>query len=95
MPIYEFKCSNCSQVTEKWLKLSDPYPTECEHCHKGPLEKLMSATGFVLKGSGWYATDFKKKSSASSSDSSSSSCNSQPETCASPACPAKTDSPDK
>lgn len=61
MPIYEFKCQNCQDVNEVWQKISDPYPTECQKCKKGPLEKLMSATGFTLKGQGWYVTDFRDK----------------------------------
>lgn len=64
MPIYEFKCQECGEVTEKWQKMSDPYPTECPVCHKGKLQKIMSPTGFTLKGSGWYVTDFRDKSSS-------------------------------
>ncbi len=78
MPIYEFKCQSCGKITEAWQKVSDPYPTECPHCKTGKLEKLMSSTGFTLKGGGWYVTDFKNKSSASSSTESSSSTPSTP-----------------
>ena len=67
MPIYEFKCESCGSVTEKLQKMSDPYPTECPHCKSGRLTKLISPSGFVLKGNGWYATDFKSKSSSSTS----------------------------
>ncbi len=67
MPIYEFKCENCSAITEEWQKVSDPYPTECPVCKNGKLTKLISPSGFVLKGSGWYATDFKNKSTSSTS----------------------------
>lgn len=63
MPIYEFKCQNCGEITEKWQKISDPYPTECPVCKTGKLDKIMSATGFALKGEGWYVTDFRDKSS--------------------------------
>jgi len=65
MPIYEFKCQNCGEITEKWQKMADPYPTECPICKKGKLQKIMSATGFSLKGGGWYVTDFKNKSGGS------------------------------
>lgn len=75
MPIYEFECKACGDVREVMQKLSDPQPTECPSCHGGPLVKLMSRTGFILKGGGWYVTDFRdggKKPSSSSSASSSS-----------------------
>lgn len=65
MPIYEFKCQSCGEITEKMQKISDPYPTECPVCHKGKLQKIMSATGFSLKGEGWYVTDFRNKGSKS------------------------------
>ncbi len=69
MPIYEFECKACGDVQEVMQKLSDPQPTECPSCHGGPLVKLMSRTGFILKGGGWYVTDFRdggKKPSSSS-----------------------------
>lgn len=66
MPIYEFKCQSCGAITEKWQKISDPYPTECPECKTGKLEKMMSSTGFALKGAGWYVTDFKDKRPAKS-----------------------------
>ena len=60
MPIYEFKCTNtdCGNVEEHLLRLSDPMPTGCEKC-ASPMEKLVSQTSFALKGSGWYVTDYK------------------------------------
>jgi putative FmdB family regulatory protein len=61
MPIYEFKCQSCGEVTESLQKTTDPYPTQCPICKTGRLEKMMSATGFTLKGEGWYVTDFKNK----------------------------------
>ena len=64
MPIYEFKCQTCGAITEKWQKISDPYPVDCPVCKKGKLEKIISNTGFALKGSGWYVTDFKDKPSS-------------------------------
>jgi len=59
MPLYEFQCKNCGEILEKLMKVSDPNPEKCEICEKGPMVKLMSKTHFVLKGQGWYETDFK------------------------------------
>jgi putative FmdB family regulatory protein len=59
MPIYEYRCSSCGHEKEVLQKLSDPPLTECPACGKSTLRKLVSAAGFHLKGSGWYATDFK------------------------------------
>jgi putative FmdB family regulatory protein len=60
MPIYEFECSKCHQVTEALLKFSDPPLAVCPRCGGG-LSKLMSMNSFQLKGGGWYATDYAKK----------------------------------
>jgi putative FmdB family regulatory protein len=59
MPIYEYRCSACGHELEVLQKLSDPLLTTCPECGKPALTKLLSAAGFQLKGSGWYATDFK------------------------------------
>ncbi|MEK6209208.1 MAG: zinc ribbon domain-containing protein [Pseudomonadota bacterium] len=59
MPIYEYRCTSCGHEKEVLQKLSDPPLTECPACGKSTLGKLVSAGGFQLKGSGWYATDFK------------------------------------
>lgn len=59
MPIYEYRCTECGQQTEVLQKISDPPLTVCTACGKPGLTKLLSAAGFQLKGSGWYATDFK------------------------------------
>lgn len=61
MPLYEFECKNCGAILEKLMKISDKNPEVCDHCQGGPLVKLMSRTNFVLKGQGWYETDFKHK----------------------------------
>lgn len=63
MPIYEYECQACGQQSEFLMKISDPSPSKCDICQQGPLEKLMSQTSFVLKGEGWYETDFKEKKS--------------------------------
>ena len=59
MPIYEYRCQSCNHELEALQKLSDPELTECPSCKQPRLQKLISAAGFQLKGSGWYATDFK------------------------------------
>ena len=59
MPIYEYSCENCGNQLELIQKMSDDPLRECPDCHKPSLRKLVSAAGFRLKGTGWYATDFK------------------------------------
>ena len=59
MPIYEYRCASCGAELEKLQKISDPPLTECPECGKETLVKLVSASSFRLKGSGWYETDFK------------------------------------
>lgn len=59
MPIYEYRCSDCGFQDEFLQKISEPPMTVCPSCGKASLKKLLSAAGFQLKGSGWYATDFK------------------------------------
>jgi putative FmdB family regulatory protein len=60
MPIYEYRCSSCGHELEALQKLSDPPLVACPSCRTDALVKQVSAAGFQLKGSGWYATDFKK-----------------------------------
>jgi putative FmdB family regulatory protein len=59
MPIYEYRCANCGLEKEYLQKLSDPLITDCPSCAQPQMRKLVSAAGFQLKGTGWYATDFK------------------------------------
>ena len=59
MPIYEYRCSSCGFQKEYLRKLSDPVLTDCPECGKKTFSKMLSAAGFQLKGSGWYATDLK------------------------------------
>jgi putative FmdB family regulatory protein len=63
MPIYEYRCDSCGFQKEHLQKLSDPLLTTCPECGQESYSKLLSAAGFQLKGSGWYATDFKGGSS--------------------------------
>ena len=59
MPIYEYRCAECGHEHEALQKVSEPPLTVCPACGKPALQKQLSAAGFQLKGSGWYATDFK------------------------------------
>ena len=63
MPIYEYECAECGHQLEAIQKFSDDPLTECPMCKKAGLKKMLSASAFHLKGSGWYETDFKNSSS--------------------------------
>ncbi|GHT90633.1 hypothetical protein AGMMS49545_04670 [Betaproteobacteria bacterium] len=67
MPIYEYRCADCGFQKEHLQKLSDPVLRACPQCGAQSYKKLLSAAGFQLKGSGWYATDFKQPSAKPSS----------------------------
>ena len=64
MPIYEYRCSSCSHEMEALQKFSDAPLTACPSCGTDALVKKISAAGFQLKGTGWYATDFKGSGSS-------------------------------
>ena len=59
MPIYQYRCSSCGHELEALQKLSEAPLLKCPACAADALVKKLSAAGFQLKGSGWYATDFK------------------------------------
>jgi putative FmdB family regulatory protein len=59
MPIYEYRCESCGHQQEFLLKVSDAPLTVCTQCGKATFSKMVTAAGFQLKGSGWYATDFR------------------------------------
>lgn len=61
MPIYEYECGACGHRMEAFQKMSDAPLSECPSCQKPDLHKLISAGAFQLKGTGWYATDFRNK----------------------------------
>ena len=61
MPIYEYQCDACGKITEVTQRLSDKPLKECPHCKKKKLRRIISASAFQLKGTGWYVTDFKDK----------------------------------
>lgn len=65
MPIYEYQCTSCHHHFDLMQKISDPPETVCPECSKNTAIKLVSAAGFQLKGTGWYATDFKNKGTGS------------------------------
>ena len=65
MPIYEYHCSSCGISKDVMQKMSDPVLTTCPACGQETSSKQISAAGFQLKGSGWYATDFKGSSGSS------------------------------
>ena len=64
MPIYEYRCSSCGHQQEFLQKLSDAPVTVCSQCGKPTFSKMLTAAGFQLKGSGWYATDFRNQGAA-------------------------------
>lgn len=59
MPIYAYRCSACGHAKDVLQKLSDPVLSACPACGAQAFAKQVTAAGFQLKGSGWYATDFK------------------------------------
>jgi putative FmdB family regulatory protein len=59
MPIYAYKCDSCGHAKDVLQKMSDDPLTQCPSCGAPTFNKQLTAAGFQLKGSGWYATDFK------------------------------------
>ena len=59
MPIYEYRCGACGHHLEALQKMSESPLRKCPECGKSQLKRLVSASRFRLKGSGWYETDFK------------------------------------
>lgn len=59
MPIYAYKCTSCGHTEDVMRKIADAPLTTCTKCGKETFAKQLTAPGFQLKGSGWYATDFK------------------------------------
>ena len=68
MPLYEYLCKKCGHVFEKIVKFSDRPIKKCPECG-GVVEQTISAPAVQFKGSGWYVTDYAKKSQSSSSSS--------------------------
>ena len=62
MPLYEYQCDACSHRFEKIQKFTDPAAGRLSSCGKGPVIKLLSSPAIQFKGTGWYITDYAKKS---------------------------------
>jgi putative FmdB family regulatory protein len=99
MPIYEYKCNKCG-VFEVMQRITEAPLKKCPTC-KGKAERLISSTSFVLKGSGWYATDYAKKgankseSSETASTPSSTNGNTSKDSASSSSSPTSSDSSSK
>ena len=72
MPLYEFECEDCKKRFERIQKFTDPTPDVCPNCGKGPVRKLLSSPAIQFKGSGFYITDYAKKSTSEAGGKSSS-----------------------
>src|SRR5262245_9362927 len=97
MPLYEYECKKCHHRFEKIQKFSDPHMKKCPDSG-GTVEQVISAPAVQFKGSGWYVTDYAKKSSAPSSsngDSSKKESKSKPEDSSKPETSAKAKSSKK
>lgn len=79
MPIYEYQCKKCGEVFEAFQKINDEPVSRCKFC-AGSVEKLISHTSFQLKGSGWYLTDYSRKSQPSENGNSGAKESKAPET---------------
>jgi putative FmdB family regulatory protein len=78
MPIYEYECRKCKSHTEAFQKLSDKPLTKCKKCG-GRLDKMISASAFQFKGSGWYVTDYATKATKNEKSESESTSDKKPE----------------
>jgi putative FmdB family regulatory protein len=82
MPIYEYKCNACGHRFEKLQSFSEEPVKTCPRCG-GEVKKLISRSSFILKGTGWYATDYARKNGGSSSSSTSSQSSKDKSSCSS------------
>jgi len=57
MPVYEYECQSCQEITETWQSISDAPLASCPACN-GPVKKIISMSSFALKGKGWYADGY-------------------------------------
>jgi len=60
MPLYDYKCGKCGHIFEVMQKISEEPLKYCPEC-KGPIKRLISASGIIFKGTGWHVTDYGKK----------------------------------
>ena len=96
VPTYEYECPRCPRVFEVRQRISEPPLTTCDRCG-GPVHRLLSATPFILKGGGWYVTDYpseSRKKAQSTESSGSGSDSSSKDAAAKDAKPAESKSPD-
>lgn len=82
MPVYEYACDDCQQVFEVEQRITEDPLTTCVLCEGTKVKRLISQTSFVLKGSGWYVTDYKGKKPEADNNS----AKSAPTNCASGGC---------
>jgi putative FmdB family regulatory protein len=91
MPIYEYQCDACGQVSEAIQKFSDAPLTTCQHC-QGNLSKLISHSAFHLKGGGWYVSEYgSKKPNSATAATETAATEKKPDTPAPAAAAAKSD----
>ncbi|MBI5529569.1 MAG: zinc ribbon domain-containing protein [Deltaproteobacteria bacterium] len=69
MPIFEYQCQKCNEVSEVFIRNREKAPTKCETCG-GKLKRIISPAGFQFKGTGWYVTDYARKGKKDKDDSS-------------------------
>jgi len=67
MPIYEFSCRACDTQFEEFRSIRDDSVVRCSSCGSADVRRLISATSFQLKGTGWYATDYKRSGGSTGS----------------------------
>jgi len=92
MPIYEYRCQSCNKDMEVLQKMSDPPLQVCRLCGAEGVEKLMSRNSFHLKGSGWYATDYKSSGAPASAEAAASNGDSKSESKSEPKSEPKSES---
>jgi putative FmdB family regulatory protein len=68
MPLYEYRCNACGHQFEVIQKFSDEPIAVCPKCGNGPVAKLLSSPAFQFKGTGWYITDYARKSTSEAKD---------------------------
>ena len=88
MPIYAYKCESCGHAKDVLQKISDAPLTDCPACGQATFSKQLTAAGFQLKGSGWYATDFRGSTSGAGGTSATASTTAAAESASSESAPA-------
>jgi putative FmdB family regulatory protein len=93
MPIYAYKCGSCGHAKDVLQKVSDAPLTACPACGAQAFSKQITAAGFQLKGSGWYATDFRGNGSSAKSEASGDAKPSESKPAEGASTPSKSDAP--